>query len=156
MRKKRALYSMPVMLILLLAACATQASQPPALSVSPAPNDFENTHWSLVSFGPAGAEKPVVEGSNVTLLAADGKFGGSAGCNTYGGAYEISGDQLSFHDINSTLMACVDGQIMQQEQRYFDALQSVGTFEVKGSHLTINYDSGKDVLEFEKAVSTTS
>lgn len=93
-----------------------------------------------------------MEGSNVTLLAADGRFGGSGGCNSYGGAYEINGDQLSLHDINSTLIACIDGKITQQEQRYFEALQSTKTFEIKGNRLTITYDSGKDVLEFEKAL----
>jgi heat shock protein HslJ len=155
MRKRRASLTILMILILLLAACVPQASQPPAPNASQAASSFENTHWSLVSFGPAGAEKPVAEGSSVTLLAADGKVGGSGGCNSYGGAYEISGDQLSFHNINSTLMACVDEQIMQQEQRYFDALQSAGTFEVKDNRLTITYDDGKSVLVFEKAVTTT-
>ena len=95
-----------------------------------------------------------MESSNVTLLAADGKLGGFAGCNSYVRAYEISGNQLSFHAINSTLMTCVDGQIMQQERHYFDALQSAGTFEVKDNHLAITYDNGKGVLIFEKVVTT--
>jgi heat shock protein HslJ len=166
MRMKRTLYPVLMLLILLLAACAPQASQPPTgatppagttlpgLSTTPDADAFENTHWSLVFFGPPEAKKPVVAGSNVTLLAAGGKFGGFAGCNSYGGVYEINGDQLSLHDINSTLVACVDGQIMQQEQRYFEALQSAGTFEVKDNQLTITYDSNKGVLVFEKALTT--
>jgi heat shock protein HslJ len=161
MRKKCTLYLVIAMLILSLAACVSQVNQPPAGVPPPIPspsavqNGLENTHWSLASFGPVGAEKPVVESSNVTLLAADGKFGGFGGCNSYGGAYEITGDQLSFHDINSTLKACADEQIMQQEQRYFEALQSAGTFAVKDNRLTIGYDSGKGVLVFKKAVITT-
>ncbi len=154
MRKKYTLYPMIVMLVLLLAACAPQASQPPAPSAAPAKDGFEDTHWSLVSYGPVGAENPIVEGSNVTLLAADGRFGGSGGCNSYGGAYEITGDQLSLRNINSTLIACVDGKITQQEQRYFEALQSTRAFEVKANHLIITYDGGKGVLEFEKALIT--
>jgi len=160
MRRGHTLYSMLAMLILLLAACAPQASRaqggttPPTSTDSPAKVGFENTHWSLVSFGPVGAEMPVVESSNVTLLAADGQFGGFGGCNSYGGAYEIRGNQLSFHDTNSTLKACVDEQITQQEQRYFEALQSAGTFEVKGNYLTITFNGGQGVLEFEKAVTT--
>jgi heat shock protein HslJ len=152
MRKRRAPFTILLMLIFLLTACTPRASQPPIPSASQAASSFENTHWLMVSFGPIGAEKPVVEGPSVTLLAADDKVGGSGGCNSYGGAYEITGDQLSFHNINSTLMACVDAQIMQQEQRYFEALQSAGTFEVKDNRLTITYDSGQGVLEFEMAV----
>ncbi len=161
MRRKLTLYPLLMLLVVSLAACAPQANQPPAAtnpptpSVSPVQYDFENTHWSLVSFGPVGAEKPIVEGSNITLLAADGKFGGYAGCNSYGGAYEVTGDQLSLHDINSTLMACADEQIMQQEQRYFQALQSARRFAGKDNRLTIYYDSGKGVLAFEKAVTTS-
>lgn len=160
MRKKLTLYPLSMLLVVLLAACAPLASQPPAAtnpptpSVSPVQKDFENTHWSLISLGPVGAEKPIVAGSNITLLAADGKFGGYAGCNSYGGAYEVTGDQLSLHDINSTLMACTDEQIMQQEQRYFQALQSAGRFAVGDNRLTINYDNGNSALVFEKAVTT--
>ena len=55
----------------------------------------------------------------------------------------------------SSLLAWkADGQIMQQEQHYFDVLQSTGTFEVRDNHLTITYDNGKGKLEFEKAVTT--
>jgi heat shock protein HslJ len=88
-------------------------------------------------------------------MAADGQFGGFGGCNSYGGAYEITGNQLSFHDINSTLKACVDEQVMQQEQDYFEALKSAGTFEVEGNYLTIAFNNGQGVLEFEKAVATS-
>jgi heat shock protein HslJ len=158
MRRGHAFYSMLSMLILLLAACAPQASRtqgsptPPNSTGSPARGGFENIHWSLVTFGPAEAKKPIVEGSNITLMAADGQFGGFGGCNSYGGAYEITGNQLSFHDINSTLKACVDEQVMQQEQGYFEALKSAGTFEVEGNYLTIAFNNGQGVLEFEKAV----
>jgi heat shock protein HslJ len=139
MRKRCAPFSILLILVFLLAACTPSDT-----------SGFENTHWSLVSFGPAGAEKPVVEGSGITLLANNGKVGGFGGCNSYGGAYEINRDQLSFHNINSTLMACVDEQVMQQEQRYFEALQSAGTFEVKDNRLTITYDNGKGMLIFEE------
>jgi hypothetical protein len=43
---------------------------------------LENTHWSLVSFGPPGAETPLVEGSTITLLLADGQAGGLGGCKS--------------------------------------------------------------------------
>src|ERR687896_597449 len=50
------------------------------------------TDWRLVSLGPPGAETDVVTGTTVTLrLGEDGRAGGSTGCNTYGGTYEVRG-----------------------------------------------------------------
>jgi putative lipoprotein len=110
-----------------------------------------NTQWRLVSFGAPGAETPVVEGSAITLeFKAEGEAGGSGGCNSYGGQYQVQGDTLSFGDVMSTLMACVDEGISQQEQAYFQALQTVGRFELAGDQLTIWYNNDQGVLNFVK------
>jgi heat shock protein HslJ len=101
--------------------------------------------------GTAGAETPVIEGSTVTLeFQTDGQAGGSAGCNSYGGGYQVQGDTLSFDQLNSTLMACVDEAMMQQETEYFQALQSTGRFELADNQLTIWYDGGQSALNFRK------
>jgi heat shock protein HslJ len=49
-------------------------------------------------------------------------------------------------------MACVDDQIMQQEQGYLQALNSSGKFEQAGDELRIEYNKGTDVLIFKKGI----
>src|SRR5690606_31851268 len=72
------------------------------------------TQWTLISFGDVGAEMPVVEGSTVTLEFEEGsQAGGNAGCNSFGGTYQVENGTLSFDQIVSTLMACVDENVMQ-------------------------------------------
>jgi heat shock protein HslJ len=112
--------------------------------------ELENIFWNLVSFGPNGTEKPLVQGSRVTLLLADGKAGGFGGCNAYGGTYQITGNnQISFSQMTSTLMACADNNVTQQEQQYLQALSSASRYEVNGNSLRITYPQG--VLVFEAA-----
>lgn len=114
-----------------------------------------NSQWRLVSFGAPGAETPVIEGSTVTLeFGAGSQAGGSGGCNSYGGEYQVQGGALSVSQIVSTLMACVDERVTQQEQQYFQALEAAGRFELAADQLTIWYDDGQGVLNFVRASAT--
>ncbi|HLF26931.1 MAG TPA: META domain-containing protein [Anaerolineae bacterium] len=143
-----------VAIVLTISACGpTGAATTPTLMPTQPPsnpqppgdtNSLANTHWMLESFGALGAETPVVEGSSVTLeFGADGQAGGSGGCNSYGGPYQVQGDTLTFGEITSTLRACEDESIMQQEAEYFEALRSASTFELTGGNLTIFYGDGQ-------------
>lgn len=111
-----------------------------------------NSQWRLVSFGAPGAETPVIEGSTVTLsFGAGNQVGGSGGCNSYGGQYQVQDGTLSFSQIVSTLMACADEGVTRQEQQYFQALEAAGRFELTGDQLMIWYDAGQGVLNFVAA-----
>lgn len=148
-----------VIMILTLAACAQPVpipgvgdpQTPTIAAVEPGgpANALENTEWTLISYGPPGAETPVIESSGPSLqFEAENRAGGYAGCNTYGGSYRVDGDSLSFSDIFRTLMACQDQAIMQQEDRYLEALQTTGEFDIDGDRLTIVYGDGQGVLNF--------
>lgn len=113
---------------------------------------LENTHWSLVFFGPPGAHTPLIEGSNVTLMLGNGEAGGFGGCNSYGTSYTIDGDRITFDRIRSTKKACLEDEITQQEQRYFQALESATRYELDASALRITFDGGDGVLVFEPPV----
>ncbi|RPI32544.1 MAG: META domain-containing protein [Chloroflexota bacterium] len=112
---------------------------------------LENTQWNLMAFGSPGAEEPLVEGSKITLTFADGQAGGSGGCNSYGGQYQVDGDMISLDQMVSTLMACADDRVTQQEGRYFQALESASRFEMQDNRLLIIDDSGQGLLIFELA-----
>ncbi|HSK88018.1 MAG TPA: META domain-containing protein [Anaerolineales bacterium] len=115
---------------------------------------LENTPWSLVSFGPSETESPLVEGSTITLILTEGQAGGTGGCNAYGGVYQIEADTVSFDQLTRTEIACADERVTEQEQRYFQALESAGRYELDGNLLRIWYDDGAGVLVFETLLPT--
>jgi heat shock protein HslJ len=110
---------------------------------------LEGTQWILLSLGRPGEEAPVIEATEVTLsFEAGNQAGGSAGCNTFGGDYEVTDNSLAFSQVVSTLRACAEEPLNEQEQRYLAALQSAGGFAVSEAQLTIWYDDGQGVLNF--------
>ncbi|HET7087654.1 MAG TPA: META domain-containing protein [Anaerolineae bacterium] len=142
-------------IILIASGCAPSGSVPAPTAeptVPPSATDaLANTNWRLVSFGVAGAESPVIEGTSLTLeFGADGQVGGSGGCNSFGGEYQVNGTALSISNIVSTLIACADERVMEQEQRYFQALEASARFELAGDRLTISHDDGQGALNFVK------
>lgn len=105
--------------------------------------------WRLVSLGPTGAEQNVVPGTTVTLrLGEDGRAGGSTGCNSYGGNYQVRGDTISFSRIVATRRACLDQNANEQEHRFLSALESASRFRLSSNRLTILSDRARSVLNF--------
>lgn len=163
-------FTLFVLATLILSACTSLTglnpqpgpSQPPgaetpATTAQPGDNPLVNTHWTLVSFGGADNQvNPVIASSTVTLqFEPEGRAGGSGGCNSYGAAYQVQGNQVSFSEIISTMMACADPSVNEQEQRYFQALQSAGAFKLDGDQLKIWYGDGQSVLNFVQSQAAT-
>jgi heat shock protein HslJ len=108
---------------------------------------LEGTRWTLTSMN---SEAPVA-GSTITAeFGADGKLGGSSGCNSYSAAYQVSGSSLTIDEAVSTLMACEE-PLMTQESDYFAALSSVAEYAFVGDVLTLRDASGATVLVFAAA-----
>ncbi len=126
---------------------ATPSAEPPAEGESD--NPLQGTAWLLESFGPLGAEQAALAGSQVTLqFDAGGNAGGNAGCNHYGGGYNVDGNALAFGEIASTLMACLDDGVMEQESSYLAALHSAESYSLPDERLVIQYDGGQSSLIF--------
>jgi heat shock protein HslJ len=107
------------------------------------------TEWRLISFGPSGSEASLVAGTTVTLkFGEDGRASGSTGCNSYGGTYQVRGDNISFGRLISTRRACLDQNANQQEQRFLSALEAANRFRLSSDRLTILSDRGRNVLNF--------
>ena len=118
----------------------------PALNVTPSvPGDLAGKTWTLNSYGDPASPTPVLDGTTVTLTFADTGAGGSAGCNSYGGGFQVNNNAILFGQMVTTLMAC-DQPIMDQETAYLDALAKATTYAVTGNQLQVNYDGG--VLNF--------
>lgn len=123
---------------LLLSACAAVAT--PA-------DPLEGTSWELVS----SAGQAVLPGTQVTLAFAEGRASGTAGCNGYGGMYQVDGDQVAFREVASTLMFCADpAGVMEQETAFLGSLNEVARFELAAGRLQLFRADG-EALEFVPA-----
>lgn len=139
-------------------ACSALSEGMPVSGAGEIPGANENlanTRWRLVSYGEPGSETPVMEGTDVTLQFEDGsQAGGSSGCNTFGAKYEVkAGNNLSITKVVSTLIACSEENVMEQEKQYLDALQSANSFEISGNNLKVRYGDGQGVLNFSRITS---
>lgn len=114
-------------------------------------DNLADTRWKLVSLGTGSEAVPVLLNSSVTLeFGADGKVSGQGGCNSYGGTYTVQDGSLKFGEIVSTLRACVDQTITEQEQRYLQALRGAQQYTLEGDSLTLSSSDNGDVLKFER------
>jgi heat shock protein HslJ len=148
--RKNLIYIVAGLLALALAACGSlPATETPAVEETAVTDALADTQWTLVSMGAPGAASPVVAGSTITLAFETGnQAAGSGGCNSYGGAYQVEGGALSFSSVASTLMACADPAVNDQEGQYYQALQTAVKFELTGNQLVIWYDGGQKALTF--------
>lgn len=93
--------------------------------------------WKLTSYGHADAPTPAVEEAEAGLtFNEDGTVTGDSGCNGLGGTYTVEGDQVTFGEIVSTLMACDDAR-MAQEDAVHQVLADTATFAIDENTLTL-------------------
>jgi heat shock protein HslJ len=116
-----------------------------------------DTAWQLESWISGGEASAPVADSLITLeFSADGRVGGTGGCNRYGGTY-TAGDEggLTLSALFSTRRACMGDGLMQQEQAYLAALETATAYAISGAQLTITYGDG-DALVFIPAATVTA
>jgi heat shock protein HslJ len=121
----------------------------------------------LVGCSPSPADGPSLNGTQWVLVALDGEppltgtapsaefsadqISGSAGCNTYFGTYEVSGDELSIGAVAVTEMWCMEPEgVMDQEQAFLAALASVVDYRLAGERLVLLDETGGVILTFER------
>ncbi len=126
---------------------ATSTPEPP---IAKAAADLEGTLWKLDSYlNSQGESVGVLPDTEVTIEFKDGQIGGSAGCNTYFGSYEVEGDSLTIGPIGVTEMFCVAPEnVMEQESAYLAALQSAASYQVTDDQFQMANADGETVLSF--------
>ena len=121
------------------------ATGSPPISVA----GLEDITWVLVSYGEPKYERSVLPDTEITIefVSSDGSVRGSAGCNSYGGGYDVDQDKLTFPGpLMGTAMACPE-PIMNQEMEYLKTLQAAENYKIEGNQLQIT--SGDKVLNFK-------
>ena len=143
-------------LVLMVSACSAQGTQQTPEPDQPTePNEGTQEPvdsasligaWKLTAYGPADTPTPAVEGVDAGLtFNEDGTVSGSSGCNGLGGDYTVEGDQISFGEFVSTLMACED-PIMAQEEGAHKVMTGTATYTIEGDTLTITNNANVLVL----------
>ena len=141
MKNTPLIFSILIFVGLILSACVPGGG---SLSLT-------DTSWSLVSYGSASDPTPTVPNHETTLtFGADRQVSGNLGCNSFGGSYELKGDQITFGPIMSTLMACLDNGIMEQESAAFNVLRETVTASLEGSTLTLTGPDGSVLILVKK------
>jgi len=80
----------------------------------------------------------VADGTTVTMdFAADGKVSGTAGCNRYMSTWKADGASLRFTAPAATRMACAQPGVMEQEQAFLKALETVTKMVFEGDRLDL-------------------
>jgi len=110
------------------------ATEPPA---EEPPLQLVGTAWIALEID----GRPASPGQSTLEFMASGKAAGHAGCNRYTGGVELHGPSIHFGDQAATRMACTAPQ-MEQEQRFFNALQGVSSLRMQGKELLLLDASG--------------
>ena len=104
--------------------------------------DLEGTNWVLIDL--AGAAP--IAGSVLTIGFDDGQVHGHLGCNSFSGPYSLSGNTIEFGLLMSTLMACVDDDMMQQESRMFELIGQVEAAQLIDGRLHLGLGDGNELI----------
>jgi heat shock protein HslJ len=109
-------------------------------------NPLADTGWQLVA---RNVNIPPLPDSTITLLFAADQLSGAGGCNTYNGAYAVTGNNLSISPLAITRSSCGE-ELDAQEAAYVQALQGATSYQIIGAQLILRDSSGAEVLRYNR------
>ncbi len=137
-------------LAVVFAACGsdTEATTTTVTDPPPLPIDLAGTRWVATGMFLGAAPAPFVPGAEPTLdFDADGRtLGGSTGCNSYGGEYQVDSGGFTIGPMSMTEMACEE-PLMVQESRVLDILREATFVSLVDGLLTVGRLGGS-ALQF--------
>jgi copper homeostasis protein (lipoprotein) len=108
------------------------------------PGPLSTAYWKLTELN--GTRVVTVRSEAHLLFHAEGKLGGSDGCNRILGSYELEGDRIRFGKLGSTLMACPDAV---RDREFADALAKASTIRLVDTRLELRSQDGEVLARFE-------
>lgn len=104
---------------------------------------LRRTRWQLSGYTSGGESMTPPEGAPITLeFSTQNDVGGSGGCNSFGGTYTVEDDTINFGELASTLMACEDEDVMDQEAWFFETLATVERYNIVAGDLILHTVDG--------------
>ncbi|MEO1070028.1 MAG: META domain-containing protein [Cyanobacteria bacterium J06638_6] len=115
---------------------------------------LEDNLWYLTSYRNDAGDTIAVQtfDQDASIRFSDGRISGNATCNRFFGTYSLEVDALTIQSGGSTLMACPE-EFMAQEQAFMGALEQVEGYEIAADTLQLYDAEGNVLLTFDKAVS---
>ena len=111
--------------------------------------------WELASYLADTSQVQVPDTVTSTAVFSDGKVGGNAGVNQYGGTYKTgSGGTISFGDISSTLIAGPP-DATAVENAVFAGLKAAASYYADAETLTLYDKDDNALLVYGKAEKTS-
>lgn len=106
-----------------------------------------NGSWVLTKLNDAPINKATkLPTLNINLSKM--QVSGFGGCNTFSGAIKkLTHNSVGFGNLATTNKACANPNI---EQEFYQALNSINTYQIKGNTFTLYNTDGKKVLAFMK------
>ena len=130
-------------LLVTAASCGSETGQ---ADDEPAAADLDGS-WVLTAGSDHGAALALDDSHPVTLDLDGNEPSGVSACNNYSGTMDTDADTITFSNLGGTEMACMPPSVMELEQAYLAALQTVTTAKRDGDALTL---TGPDLtLTFE-------
>lgn len=106
--------------------------------------------WVVVNYFRPDAVVSPVAGSTLTATFDGGQISGDSGCNRYTGPYEVDDTKIAIGPLASTLRACADPAVDEQEQQYLAALELARTFGLDGGNLTLLREDGGIAVTYQR------
>ena len=126
------------------------AGDAPVSGALPAQEDLVGATWNAVAL--AGTPVPAVAANRQPNLVfeAGGRFSGSDCCNRISGVYNVKGNGITFSQVASTRMACLDTADL--ERRFQSALKGASHWSMagNGNQLELLGATGKPLAVFER------
>lgn len=109
------------------------------------------TNWKLVAFGTPSNLTTALPDVNATLsFDSEKHLGGNVGCNSFGGEYTLNAKQITFGPIISTMMACEEMR-MKQEQGVLRVLSGTANINLDNDRLMITSADGSHTIIFSRS-----
>ncbi|MBB6372382.1 META domain-containing protein [Chryseobacterium shigense] len=126
-------YLSALFLLVFLTACKTTSTTQTQKST-----DITGKTWKLTELNGQPIKLKNAKNNPYFKLNTEGmRYEGHAGCNGFGGTFEIRPDmmKIKFNQGMSTMMACED---LETEQLFTKAVLAADNYSVNGSTLTLN------------------
>lgn len=115
--------------------------------------NLAETEWRLTGYNNgAGGFVSVITGTAVTAKFSDGDMiSGNAGCNSYSGAYGVTGTTISIGPLAVTEMYCMEPDgLMAQESAYLTAIGMAESYLVGPGDMVLYNEDGQRMAVFER------
>lgn len=125
----------------------------PTATPAPAPDPLRGTRWEVINFNNGAAITTLIPDTRITMdFGTDGQVTGNAGCNSYFGPYQASGNSITISQLGGTTRFCADpAGVMDQEAQFLSRLPSATNLRIDGNRLELTSAGGQIVVVANRA-----